>query len=212
MIKCIIFDCDGTLVDSEFLCNLALEIKLRDYGVKSSATELVERFRGVKLTSILEAMEIEHQIKLKDNFEHSYRALVNDLFEERLQPCQGVHDALDELIDYPKCVASSGPLNKINKALSITKLSAYFNGQIFSAHEVKSWKPDPGLFLHAAQQMGFKPEECAVIEDSEVGITAAKAAGMKAILYDPHKIHDVSLSPDIIYTMSDLKQALIPKA
>ena len=208
MIKCIIFDCDGTLVDSEFLCNLALEIKLRDYGVNSSATDLVERFRGVKLTSILEAMEIEHHIKLKDDFEQSYRALVNDLFEQSLQPCQGVHEALNDLLDYPKCVASSGPLNKINKALSITDLSAHFNGNIFSAHEVKSWKPDPDLFLHAAQQMGFKPDECAVVEDSEVGITAAKLAGMKAILYDPHKIHDSSLSQYIIHNMSELKQVI----
>jgi HAD superfamily hydrolase (TIGR01509 family) len=208
MIKCIIFDCDGTLVDSEFLCNLALEIKLRDYGVKSSATDLVERFRGVKLTFILEAMEREHCIKLKDGFEQSYRALVNDLFEQRLQPCQGVHDVLNDLRDYPKCVASSGPLNKINNALSITNLSAHFNGNIFSAHEVKSWKPDPGLFLHAAQQMGFKPDECVVVEDSEVGITAAKSAGMKAILYDPHKIHDPSLSQYIIHNMSELKQVI----
>ena len=80
MIKCIIFDCDGTLVDSEYLCNLALEIKLRDYGVKSSATELVERFRGVKLIAILDTMELENQITLNNDFEAEYRALVNELF------------------------------------------------------------------------------------------------------------------------------------
>ncbi|WP_435234977.1 HAD family hydrolase [Psychromonas sp. PT13] len=208
MIKCIIFDCDGTLVDSEFLCNLALEIKLKDYGVKAYATELVDRFRGVKLTAILKAMETEHHIVLAENFEASYRSLVNELFEARLKACEGVHDMLDELVDYPKCVASSGPLNKINKALSITDLSDYFNDNIYSAHEVKSWKPDPGLFLHAAKAMGFTPDECLVVEDSEVGITAAKSAGMKAILYDPHKIHDPELSQDVIYHMNELKQVI----
>ena len=208
MIKCIIFDCDGTLVDSEFLCNLALEIKLKDYGVKANATDLVERFRGVKLTAILKAMEVEHHLALEENFEASYRALVYELFEARLKPCEGVHDMLDELVDYPKCVASSGPINKINKALSITSLSEYFNGNIYSAHVIKSWKPDPGLFLHAAKSMGFTPAECVVVEDSEVGISAAKSAGMKAILYDPHKIHAPNLSDDVIYHMNELKQVI----
>lgn len=205
MIKCIIFDCDGTLVDSEYLCNLALEIKLRDYHVKSSAAELVERFRGVKLTAILETMELEHHITLKDDFEAGYRALVNELFLEQLTPCEGVEQALSGLSAYPKCVASSGPLKKINSALTITRLSGYFKGHIFSAHEVGSWKPDPGLFLHAAAEMGFKPEQCAVVEDSEVGIIGAQAAGMMAILYDPHGIYDHNLSKYRISHMKELQ-------
>jgi len=68
MIKCIIFDCDGTLVDSEYLCNLALEIKLKDYGVESPALEMMERFRGGELATILNAIEIEHQINLNRDF------------------------------------------------------------------------------------------------------------------------------------------------
>ena len=208
MIKCIIFDCDGTLVDSEYLCNLALEIKLRDYGVKSSATELVERFRGVKLTAILETMELEHQITLSDDFEVGYRALVNELFLAQLTPCEGVEQALSELGDYPKCVASSGPLKKINSALNITHLSGYFNGHIFSAHEVGSWKPEPGLFLHAAEKMGVKPEQCVVVEDSEVGIIGAQAAGMVAVLYDPHGLYDRSLSKYRITHMKELNRVI----
>ena len=84
MIKCTIFDCDETLVDSEYLCNLGLEIKLRNYGVESSAADMMKRFRGGKLSSILETIECEHQIKLKDNFVTSYRSLVDKLFEEAL--------------------------------------------------------------------------------------------------------------------------------
>jgi len=116
MIKCIIFDCDGTLVDSEYLCNLGLEMMLENYGIDSSATEMMERYRGGKLAAILQDIESEHQIILKDNFVTSYRILVDELFEKELRPCEGVDKALNGIL-LPKCVASSGPLDKIKKAL-----------------------------------------------------------------------------------------------
>lgn len=90
-----------------------------------------------------------------------------------------------EATAYPRCVASSGPVTKIRHALAVSGLSAYFNDNIFSAYEVGAWKPDPGLFLHAARAMGFRPEQCIVVEDSDVGIAAARAAGMRGLRYDP---------------------------
>ena len=207
MIKCIIFDCDGTLVDSEYLCNLGLEIKLRDYGVESSATKMMEQFRGGKLATILQTIESQHQIKLRDDFVGLYRELVDELFEKDLKPCEGVSAALTE-INLPKCVASSGPLEKINKALSISGLSRYFESNVFSSYVVGSWKPAPGLFLHAAKEMGFQPRECAVVEDSVVGVVAAKSAGMRSILYDPNGIHDPELSPFTIQHMKELQAAI----
>ncbi|WP_017219790.1 HAD-IA family hydrolase [Moritella dasanensis] len=207
MIKCIIFDCDGTLVDSEYLCNFGLQIMLKDYGIESSATEMMEKYRGGELATILQDIESEHQIKLKDNFVTSYRKLVDELFEKELRPCEGVDKALKEVM-LPKCVASSGPLEKIKKALSITELSEYFNENIYSSYEVGSWKPDPGIFLHAAKEMGFQPNECAVVEDSPVGISAAKAAGMRPILYDPNNIHSTISSLYTIKHMRELSDAI----
>jgi beta-phosphoglucomutase-like phosphatase (HAD superfamily) len=86
-------------------------------------------------------------------------------------------------------VASNGPKDKMQKALQLTQLSSFFNGKLYSAYDINSWKPDPGLFLYAAQKMGFKPEQCLVVEDTLVGIEAAKAGGMKTVLYDPHNTH-----------------------
>ncbi len=207
MIKCIIFDCDGTLVDSEYLCNLGLEIKLREYGVESSAYEMMRRFRGGKLANILDELEVDHQIRLREDFVSSYRSLVDNLFEQQLQPCAGVSEMLEE-IGYPKCIASSGPIEKINKALSITGLSRYFNGNIYSSYRVGSWKPDPGIFLHAARDMGFQPYECAVVEDSPLGIAAAQSAGMFSVLYDPNGIHKTVESTIKIQHMRELKVAI----
>jgi len=91
MIKCVIFDCDGTLVDSEYLCNLALELQLKECGIESSASEMTQRFRGGKLATILETLEREHNTNLNEDFVPQYRSLVEKLFEEKLQPCEGVH-------------------------------------------------------------------------------------------------------------------------
>jgi len=205
--KLIIFDCDGTLVDSEYLCNLGLEIKLKEYGVESSAHEMLSSFRGMKLAVILEALEKRHQIELNEAFVPAYRSLVDELFEKELQPCEGVADMLS-VINLPKCVASNGPLEKMRLALRVTELSGYFNDKFFSAYDISSWKPDPGLFLYAAKEMGIQPNECIVVEDSPLGISAAKSAGMLSVFYDPHDIHAPIEGVPTIRHMKDLADTI----
>ena len=150
MIKCLIFDCDGTLVDSEYLCNLGLEVKLRDYGIEVSANTMIERYRGGKLADILQSIEKEYNIDLKENFVSDYRELVDELFEKGLNPFEGVSEFLNQNT-LPVCVASSGPIRKINKALEITDLKKYFYNNIYSSYDINSWKPDPEIFFHAAR-------------------------------------------------------------
>jgi beta-phosphoglucomutase-like phosphatase (HAD superfamily) len=81
MIKCVIFDCDGTLVDSEYLCNLALEINLAELGIQESAAKLIEKYRGWKLAEIFNQLEETHNIKLNES---KYRRLVAELLIENL--------------------------------------------------------------------------------------------------------------------------------
>lgn len=188
MIKCLIFDCDGTLVDSEYLCNLGLEVKLRDYGIEVSANTMIERYRGGKLADILQSIEKEYNIDLKENFVSEYRELVDELFEKGLNPFEGVSEFLNQNT-LPVCVASSGPIRKINKALEITDLKKYFYNNIYSSYEINSWKPDPEIFIHAAQKMGIDPSACLVIEDSMKGIESGLAAGMRTILFDPMNLY-----------------------
>ena len=88
-------------------------------------------------------------------------------------------------LQLPYCVASSGPREKIELSLYTTGLLHYFQGRIFSAYEVGSWKPAPGLFLHAAHALSVPPERCAVIEDSVLGVQAGRAAGMTVFGYAP---------------------------
>ncbi len=204
MIKCLIFDCDGTLVDSEYLCNLGLEIKLREYGIEASADQMMKKFRGGKLSEILDSLEKEHQITFQENFVTEYRELVEQLFEKDLVPFKGVIEFLEQNI-LPVCVASSGPIKKIKTSLEVTGLTKYFGNNIFSSYEINSWKPEPDLFLHAAKTMGFQPSECLVIEDSRLGIQSGLAAGMKTILFDPLNLNEYIKGVERFSYMDELK-------
>jgi len=181
--KCLLFDCDGTLVDSEHLCNIGLVVLFKELGVTLDCDELVLRFRGWKLANILESLQHESSVVLPRDFVAIYRERVSELFEKELSPVKGIEYALDQL-DYPKAVVSSGPREKIEQALKICKLSKYFEGNIFSSYEIGAWKPDPKIYEFAAQHMGYCPAECAVIEDGLVGVEASVKAGSKTYFYN----------------------------
>ncbi|MFE3432706.1 HAD-IA family hydrolase [Streptomyces sp. NPDC059171] len=100
-----------------------------------------------------------------------------------LTPVEGIVDSLDALTRLPTCVASSGSHDKMRFTLGMTGLHPRFEGRIFSATEVEHGKPAPDLFLHAAREMGIAPAACAVVEDSQYGLRAARAAGMRAFAY-----------------------------
>lgn len=175
MKKCIIFDLDGTLVDSEPLCNRAFKDLIPT--LQLSEAELISRFRGKKLAKIFAELEALIDAPLPSGFEVSYRAQVEKNFTSSLEAFPGVSTALQSL-DLPVCIASSGPQAKIRSALAKTRLTEFFEDRIFSSYDVGHWKPDPGLFLHAAEKMDVSPENCVVVEDSAVGISAALSAGM----------------------------------
>jgi len=89
-------------------------------------------------------------------------------------------------LSIPFCVASSGPENKIRLNLELTGLLPYFESNIFSCYTIQKWKPDPAVFLWAAETMGFQPSECVVIEDSYIGVNAAINGGFDVYGFTAH--------------------------
>jgi HAD superfamily hydrolase (TIGR01509 family) len=199
----VIFDLDGTLVDSETLCNQAFIDLLP--SISETVDQLVDQFRGKKLSEILHEIELKLSSPLPNNFEKNYRERVTELFTIELRPVDGVPEML-QAIEHPFCIASSGPTEKIKHALEITGLARFFGDKYFSSYTVGSWKPEPGLFLHTASEMGFSPSNCVVVEDSEVGIKATAAAGMHGLHYSPnfetsnslHRFSHMSELPSIL--------------
>ena len=109
-LKCIIFDLDGTLVDSEHLgCRALLELLPE---IDESLEVLTERYHGGKLAEILVDIENRYQCSIPEGFEPNYRRHVSEIFQKELQPIPGAIEVLRQ-IDHPRCIASSGPLEKI---------------------------------------------------------------------------------------------------
>ena len=185
MEKLVIFDCDGVLVDSETLSLRALVECLKDHGVLKHENQFSPlAYKGAKLSVILETIERETGSKLPTDFEKKYRAHLDFLFATDLKAIAGVASALAQ-IPHRLCVASSGPLEKIERSLSLTRLSHHFDRNLFSSYTVQSWKPDPGIFSYAAKNMGSEPKDCIVIEDAILGIQAALKADMRALAFVP---------------------------
>lgn len=113
-----------------------------------------------------------------------------------------------EQISGKKCIASNAPVENTRRSLNICQLSHHFDSDIFSAYQVKAWKPDPTLFLYAAAAFGIEPCKCLVVEDSEIGIEAAVAAGMDSVFYDPHFSVNASNSTKTINHLTELLQIL----
>lgn len=181
--KLVIFDCDGVLVDSEGIGNDVFAEMLAIYGHQISSDESISRFRGMKLARCLDILERETGIELPESFETDLRQRMSAEFQAKLRPVDGALRLIESL-KVPFCVASSGPRKKIEENLRTTDLYPHFVGKIFSGYEVGSWKPEPGLFLSAAEHFGVAPGDCVVIEDSFVGVNAGVAAEMTVLALD----------------------------
>ena len=180
--KCIIFDCDGVLVDSEPIANQLLITMAAELGVAIDMNFAIDHFIGKSLYTCMETISQYGKIKLPDNFEKDFRTRSFQQFKEQLQPIPGIKDVLKRL-ELPFCVASSGPVNKIELNLKTTGLYSFFEGKIFSCYMVNTWKPEPDVFLLAAKTMGFATKNCLVVEDSLAGITAAQNGGFDVVAY-----------------------------
>lgn len=184
----VIFDCDGVLVDSE---NLAAEVFsgcLKCNGIEMSPQQCFAQFKGHTLDYCRDWLE-KHYPNIPDNFLQLLAAETQKAFASSLRAVTGVEDVLLDLRErnIPFCVASNGGHAKIEHSLRVTGLLNYFTDARFSRDDVPQGKPAPDLFLHAAEVMGVPPKFTAVVEDSETGVLAAQAAGMRVLLYAHHE-------------------------
>jgi len=212
-IKCIIFDCDGVLVDSEEIGTGVLLAMAEEYGLCMTLEEAMLNFSGRSLNECLLDIENRTGQKLPKDFTEVFRKITYEKYESELQPVAGVKEFIDSLT-VAICVASSGPVDKIRSNLAITGLAGKFGKNIFSSYEINSWKPDPEIFLHAANEMGFSPEECIVIEDSKAGVISAIRGGFKVYALANENNSQILQNEGgiVFYSFEELNKLLYPES
>jgi HAD superfamily hydrolase (TIGR01509 family) len=180
-VEAVIFDCDGTLVDSVTLATEVLVEYLADLGHAVPASGVGERFACGRLSELLVDLERTLGRALPDDFVAELRRRRDEAMRARLRPIDGARELVAGLT-VPMAVASNGPRDQTTLSLALTGLLPFFPARVFSAYDVGSWKPEPGLLLHVATQLGVEPARCLVVEDAAPGVDAALAAGMRVLV------------------------------
>jgi HAD superfamily hydrolase (TIGR01509 family) len=175
----VIYDCDGTLIDTETLygeVNLAMchEVGLEHWTLD----HYVEHLVGIPWADGLKIIESELGRPLPADFEQRIEDAVALRLQSELRALPGVREALTAMAGR-RCVASSTVLEPLRRNLALAGLIDLFDPHIFSASQVARGKPSPDVFLFAASQMGAEAGRCLVLEDSVPGVLAARAAGMQ---------------------------------
>jgi HAD superfamily hydrolase (TIGR01509 family) len=180
----VIFDCDGVLVDSASISANALSGALKELGLDVSPEEARQSYLGPRLSEIARRIESEIGHALPSDWLGHFEARRVEMFRQELRAMHGAEQAVEDVVaaSIPVCVASQGSSKVTHLKLEVTGLARFFAAKtVFSATEVARGKPFPDLFLHAASSMGFSPQLCAVVEDTEAGIAAAKSARMRVL-------------------------------
>ena len=180
----VIFDCDGTLADSEAMNCLACSMVLRELGYERYTHDVVySELVGVTLKDIGAIVAKEYDIPMVDDFAERIVNKVGELAPAHLKAVPNVDDAVKWANEnYKICVASNGEPRNVRSSVHVLGLAPFFpDDLIFTQAMVERGKPEPDLFLLAAKTLGADPARCLVVEDTVVGVKAAKAAGMTAI-------------------------------
>lgn len=193
----VIFDNDGVLVDSEPIALAVLVEMLGERGWNVAVAEAASRFMGGSLSRATDAAR-EHGAFIEPDFARCFYEVLFDRYRRELRAVDGVEAVLDTLDDrrVPYCVASSGTRERVELSLTITGLRPRFGDRVVTADDVRRSKPDPAIFLRSARCQRVEPARCLVIEDSALGIEAARRAGMRAVgiatLTAPERLADAS--------------------
>lgn len=181
-IDLVIFDCDGVLVDSEIIAARIEADLITRAGYPVSAAEISESYAGLTFRDILIRVEKEARIPFQASLIDVAERQVDEELRRSVQAIPGVREAVLSVTG-KRCICSNSSSERLELMLTRTGIKPLFGANIFSALDTPSArpKPEPDVFLYAAEKMTADPRRTFVIEDSVHGIHAAKGAGMRVI-------------------------------
>jgi len=186
----VLFDCDGVLVDSEPITNRILTSMLGELGWCLSIEETMRIFVGKTVMDEAPLIEAHTGVAISSQWLMEFRTRRNAALDRELIAIPGallavqrVHDEFNGRV----AVASGADRLKVNLQLLKVGMAEYFDGRIFSGHEMPRSKPYPDVYLAAAKALDVDPARCAIVEDTVTGVTAGVAAGATVFGYSPHE-------------------------
>jgi len=207
MIKAVIFDMDGVIVDTEPIYFEVDKDILARYGIKITKEDYLQ-YVGKTGSEFYGDMMRKHNKNTDYNEIRSGRyKQIEEAFAKGLQPANGLLPLL-EVIKKKGIkigVASSSTVERINFVLDLLGISDFFNA-IMSGADVKNHKPEPDVYEAIAEKLGFATNDCVAIEDSQSGVLSAKAAGMKciALLTEFSAAQDVSSADKTVNSLEEI--------
>ena len=188
-VRGLVFDCDGTIADTMPLHYRAWVAALREHGAEFPEAMFYE-MAGIPTVRIIEILNERHGYRIPvqeaaDHKESLYVALVGEV--EPIEPVVRLVKAYAGRL--PMAVATGGTRAICSKTLQSLHLLEHFQA-IVTADDVARGKPAPDIFLEAARRLGVSPGECYAFEDAELGLQAARAAGMVAVDIRPHHVRE----------------------
>ena len=191
----VLFDCDGVLVDSEGITNGVLRDMLQERGWNLSAQECMRIFLGKAVKDERALIEQHTGQPLTEEWFVRFRERRNEGLLAGVQPIRNAVpavEAISERVQGRIACCSGADRFKVEMQLARCGLLPFFDGRIFSGHEMPRSKPAPDVYLAAMEQLGALSQRCAVVEDTVTGVTAGIAAGATVFGYGPPEAgHDV---------------------
>ena len=180
MIKNIIFDFDGVLVDSEILVAKAFAKYMQNFGVVIDEKEFVN-FAGKKTVQIIEILSQKYLIKDQQKFFIDIMDIASNIYKKELTTVEGAYDFISKS-NLNLFIGSNSFKDRIIDGLERVELNKYFKPeQVYSFDLVDKPKPDPDIYLKAIEDNNLNKNHTIIIEDSVVGVKAGVSAGVKVI-------------------------------
>ena len=185
MIKGIVFDMDGVVIEAKDWHFDALNKALKLFGFEISRFDHLTTYDGLPTRRKLEMLSIERglPVELHSFINEMKQAYTMEIVHTQCKP-RFVHEyALSKLkaMDYKLGLASNSIKTTIEVMMQKAKLAQYLDVQL-SAEDVTNGKPDPEIYIKAMEHLGIKPTECLILEDNENGILAARASGAHVLV------------------------------
>ena len=180
MIKNIIFDFDGVLVDSEILVAKAFAKYMQNFGIDIDEKEFAS-FAGKKTVQVIDILSKKYSIKDQEKFFTDIMEIASNIYKKELTTVKGAYDFVSNL-KLNMFIGSNSMKERIIDGLQRVKLDKYFKPeQVYSFDLVDNPKPDPDVYLKALEDNNLIKTETIIIEDSAVGVMAGVAADVKVI-------------------------------